>query len=187
MPNVIGVFDNSSQAHQAIERMINDGIDRAQISLIAREPNHQTRTGVTAEHTGGAATELAVTALTDMGVPEKEAKLYEDQVGQGKILVSVRAENDSDADRVSNIMQVQGAEDVEGGSDEDSIEAAPEYQGARSRDTADARTAGQLDPQNLRTDGTATQSERAVKDGRVRVYGRKTEERSELVAAKRRR
>ena len=182
MPNVIGVFDNSSQAHQAIERMINDGIDRAQINLIARESNHHTGTGVTAEHTGGAAAGLAVTALTDMGVPEKEAELYENQVSQGKILVSVRAENDSDADRVSNIMQVQGAEDVEGGSDEDSIEAAPEYQGARSLDTADAKIAGKLARQNLRTDGTATQSER------VRVYGRKTEERTEPVdkAAKRR-
>jgi hypothetical protein len=39
MPNVIGVFDNSSQAHAAVERMINAGIERDQISLVSRMPS----------------------------------------------------------------------------------------------------------------------------------------------------
>ena len=41
MANVIGVFDNSSQAHTAVERMINAGIDRDQISLVTRDSDHE--------------------------------------------------------------------------------------------------------------------------------------------------
>jgi stress response protein YsnF len=188
MPNVIGLFDNSSQAQQAIERMINAGIDRDQISLVTRDSDHDKRRDATTEHTSGAgkgagigaalggvggliagiaglaipgigpiiaagpiaaaiggalggaglgaAAGGLIGALTDMGIPEEEARDYEDQVRQGKILVTVRADNDDEADRASNIMQLQGALDVEGGRD-DSVEATPEYQGARSRETDD--------------------------------------------------
>lgn len=188
MPNVIGLFDNSAQAQQAIERMINDGIDRDQISLVTRDSDSDRDRDATTERTSGAgkgagigaalggiggliagiaglaipgigpiiaagpiaaaiggalggaglgaAAGGLIGALTDMGVPEEEARHYEDQVRQGKVLVTVRAENDAEADRASNIMQLQGAVDIEGAG-QDSIEATPEYQGARSRDTDD--------------------------------------------------
>jgi hypothetical protein len=54
MPNVIGVFDNSSQAHAAVERMINAGIDRDQISLVSRDADHDRNRDETTEHTSGA-------------------------------------------------------------------------------------------------------------------------------------
>ena len=192
MPNVIGVFDNSSQAHVAVERMVNAGIDRDQISLVTRDTEHDSNNReATTDHTSGAgkgagigaalggvggliagiaglaipgigpilaagpiaaaiggalggaglgaAAGGIIGALTDMGVPEDEARHYEDQVRQGKILVTVRADNDNEAERASNIMDVQGAVDVEGGSRDDSVEAAPEYEGTRSRDTSDVR------------------------------------------------
>lgn len=188
MPNVIGVFDNSSQAQQAIERMINDGIDRNQISLVSRDSGQHRAGDATTEQTSGAgkgagigaavggvggliagivglgipgigpilaagpiaaaiggalggaglgaAAGGLIGALTDMGVPEEEARHYEDQVREGKVLVAVRADDDDEAERASNIMEVQGAVDVEGRRD-DSVEATPEYLGARSRDTAE--------------------------------------------------
>ena len=58
----------------------------------------------------GAAAGGLIGALTDMGVPEENAEHYEDQVRQGKSLVTVRADNEED--RASNIMQLQGAVDV---------------------------------------------------------------------------
>ena len=54
MPNVIGVFDNSSQAHTAVERMIDAGIDRDQISYLTRPSDHERATDVATEHTSGA-------------------------------------------------------------------------------------------------------------------------------------
>ncbi|MGH7490138.1 MAG: hypothetical protein ACREMY_31705, partial [bacterium] len=181
MANVIGIFDNSPQAHAAVEQMVNAGIDREQISLVRRDADHEKIQDDTTKPAGGvgkgagvgaalggvggliagiaglaipgigriqAARPIAaaiggalagaglgaaagglIGALTDMGVPEDEAKHYEDQVRQGKVLVTVRADNDNEADRASNIMDVQGAVDVEGGNPHDSPEATPEYEG----------------------------------------------------------
>ena len=62
----------------------------------------------------GAATGGLIGALTDMGVPEDEAKHYQDQVGQGKTLVIVRASDDASADRAADILESSGAEKIDG-------------------------------------------------------------------------
>jgi uncharacterized protein (TIGR02271 family) len=62
----------------------------------------------------GAATGGLIGALTDMGVPEDEAKHYQDQVGQGKTLVIVRASDDASANRAAGILESSGAEKVDG-------------------------------------------------------------------------
>lgn len=62
----------------------------------------------------GAATGGLIGALTDMGVPEDEAKHYQDQVGRGKTLVIVRASDDISAERAADILESSGAEKVDG-------------------------------------------------------------------------
>ena len=62
----------------------------------------------------GAATGGLIGALTDMGVPEDEAKRYQDQVGRGKTLVIVRASDDASADRAAEILEASGAEEIDG-------------------------------------------------------------------------
>ncbi len=57
--------------------------------------------------------------LIDMGVPEHEARHYEDAVRQGKTLLTVRAEDDASAERVASIMDDCGAVDIEGDADRD--------------------------------------------------------------------
>jgi uncharacterized protein (TIGR02271 family) len=231
MPNVIGVFDNYPESRAAVERMINAGIDRDQISLVTRD--HDKIRDDATEHTSGAAKGAGVGAalggvggliaglaglaipgigpilaagpiaaalggalggaglgaaaggligaLTDMGVPEDDARHYEDQVRQGKILVTVRADNDNEADRASEIMLVQGAVDVEGRSRNESAEATSEYRAQRSGDTVDV---SDFERREFRTHDTATfpvteeqmvVGKRAVEGGRVRVYGRVSE------------
>jgi uncharacterized protein (TIGR02271 family) len=54
-----------------------------------------------------------------MGVPEHEARHYEDAVRQGKTLLTVRAEDDASAERVASIMDDCGAVDIEGDADRD--------------------------------------------------------------------
>jgi hypothetical protein len=169
--------------------MISAGIDRDQISLVARDSDNDKTRDDTTEHTSGAVKGAGVGAtlggvggliagiaglaipgigpilaagpiaaalggalggatlgaaaggiigaLTDMGVPEEDARHYEDQVRQGKALVTVRCADDNEADRASNIMEVQGAVDVDGSRRHESVEATPEYQGTRSRKAAD--------------------------------------------------
>ena len=186
MPNVIGIFDNSSQAQTAVDQMISAGIDRDQISLVTRDADHEKTHDDTTEHTSGAVKGAGVGAalggvggliagiaglaipgigpilaagpiaaaiggalggatlgaaaggligaLTDMGVPEEDARRYEDHVRQGKVLVTVRCDNDNQADHASNIMELHGAVDLDGSSRHESVEATPEYEGARSRE-----------------------------------------------------
>ncbi len=53
-----------------------------------------------------------VGSLVGAGIPEYEAKRYENRLQQGGILLSIRANSDSLAKRVKDIMQQNGAEDV---------------------------------------------------------------------------
>src|SRR3990170_7553390 len=62
----------------------------------------------------GAATGGLIGALTDMGVPENEAKHYQDQLGRGKTLVIVRASDDTSAERAADILESSGAEKIDG-------------------------------------------------------------------------
>ena len=62
----------------------------------------------------GAATGGLIGALTDMGVPEDDAKHYQDQIGRGKTLVIVRASDDASADRAADILESSGAEKIDG-------------------------------------------------------------------------
>lgn len=58
----------------------------------------------------GALTGGLVGALVDLGIPEETAKLYEDRIKQGEVLVSVRAENES-AEKIQQTMINHGAQE----------------------------------------------------------------------------
>jgi len=60
---------------------------------------------------GGAVGGL-IGALIGMGIPEYEAKRYEGMVKQGKILLSVHADNSEWVGRAKDILKRTGAEDV---------------------------------------------------------------------------
>jgi len=51
-------------------------------------------------------------ALVGMGIPEYEAKLYEDQIKAGKILISVHTENADERSRAREIFERAGADHV---------------------------------------------------------------------------
>lgn len=56
-------------------------------------------------------------ALVGAGIPEYEAKRFENRLKEGGILLSVRANNDDFAKRVKDVLQKNGAEDVSISSD----------------------------------------------------------------------
>jgi hypothetical protein len=60
----------------------------------------------------GGAAGGAVGTLVGMGIPEDEAKLYEDRLRKGGLLVTIHADSLSEADRARNIFRHTGASDI---------------------------------------------------------------------------
>jgi hypothetical protein len=60
----------------------------------------------------GAATGGIVGSLVGMGIPEYEAKRYQNRVREGRILIAVHSENGDMAKRAIEIFEGHGAEDI---------------------------------------------------------------------------
>jgi len=60
----------------------------------------------------GAATGGLVGGLVGMGIPEIEAKRYEQKLRDGNFLVAVDIDDDDDEDRAKEIFKAAGAEDI---------------------------------------------------------------------------
>lgn len=172
MAEVIGVFESSHFANEAVRDLVeNIGIDRDQISIVAREEDRRDSaaaygdratqeggssgaakgagvgaviggaggllvgiaglaipgigpiiaagpiaTALTAVLGGagiGAVTGGLIGALTDIGVPESEARRYEHAVGEGRTLVTVHTGDRGLADRVARVLDDHGAIDLD--------------------------------------------------------------------------
>lgn len=61
---------------------------------------------------GGGAVGGIIGALTGAGIPEYEAKRYENRLKEGGTLLAIRANNDDLAKRIKDILNKNGAEDV---------------------------------------------------------------------------
>lgn len=55
---------------------------------------------------------LLIGALTGLGIPEYEAKKYEDQLKAGRVLVSIEAKTNEELDRVKEILNEEGVEEI---------------------------------------------------------------------------
>ena len=76
--------------------------------LIAAGPIMAALSGAAA----GAAVGGLTGALIGMGIPEYEAKRYEEKIREGNILLSVHSDDDEARERAKKIMQRCGAEDI---------------------------------------------------------------------------
>lgn len=83
----------------------------------------------------GAALGGVAGALVGLGMPEYEAKQYEAKLKDGNILISVHTSNSDEADRIEEILEDAGAEDVsvtgEEDVDDDDRDTAPATGGSR--------------------------------------------------------
>jgi hypothetical protein len=66
----------------------------------------------------GGSTGLIIGAIVGAGIPEYEAKKYEEGVRAGKILISAHTDNKAELDRVKKIMEQEGAKDISCSSEE---------------------------------------------------------------------
>ncbi len=60
----------------------------------------------------GAATGGVVGALIGFGIPEIEAKRYEEKLKKGNYLIAVHTDESEDVDRAKDIFKTAGAEDI---------------------------------------------------------------------------
>jgi hypothetical protein len=173
MPNVIGIFDDSSQAQQAIERMTKNRIAVDQIGMIAldaKDGEMDKKAGSFGTGAGiGAAAGGLHNTLTDLGVPAEESNSYEQQLRAGNVLVTVRAADHDEAEHVANLMEVQGAFDVEGTIERGNVEAAPEYEGARAADEGDTLKSPTSSAPGRKTAPDRTRDRGP--GGRIRIFG----------------
>jgi hypothetical protein len=175
MPNVIAVFADSSQARQAIDRITKSSIAPDQIGMIAIDAEHagmEKMAGSFGTGAGiGAAGALHGT-LADLGVPKEESTSYEEQLRGGNVLVTVRTADATEADRVANLMEVEGAVDIEGAGERGNVEAAPEYEGTRAEDEGDTLKSPRSSAPGRKTapDRTRNRNFRGP-GGRIRIYG----------------
>jgi hypothetical protein len=107
--------------------------------------------------------------LAGLGVPKEEATGYEEQLRGGNVLVTVRAADRTEADRVANLMEVEGAVEVEGAGERGNVEAAPEYEGARAEEEGDTLKSPVSSAPGRKKPGNAER--RNERGGRVRIYG----------------
>src|ERR1700745_2188781 len=60
----------------------------------------------------GATTDGVVGGLIGLGIPEIEAKRYEDKLKKGNYLIAVHTDENEDADRAKRVFKTAGAEDI---------------------------------------------------------------------------
>src|SRR4030095_441063 len=60
----------------------------------------------------GAATGGVVGGLVGLGIPEIEAKRYDEKLRKGNYLISAHADDDNQLDRAEEIFEAEGAEDI---------------------------------------------------------------------------
>lgn len=165
MPNVIGIFEDSSQAKQAIERMTKNRIGPEQIGMIALDADQDKLAKAGSAGTGAgidAASGRLHGTLVGLGVPKDESASYEEQVRAGNVLVTVRAGNSAEADRIANLLEVEGAVEVEGAGTRGNVEAAPGYEGARADE----------EDKSVKSASVSQPSRKQARAGaRIRIYG----------------
>lgn len=127
---VIGVFDNASEAQQAVEQLVSAGFSRSNVDLSAQSGSSYANTATGGDvfpdrhqNTSGTRTEEFVDDTKDVGSgiggffsslfgdDDDERSKYT-QVANGGSLVTVHAQTEDEAERAADILDDAGAVDV---------------------------------------------------------------------------
>ena len=126
---VIGIFDNASEAQQAVDQLISSGFDRSNVDLSAGTSSNTSDSGemIPDRHanTSGTRTEELVDDTKDVGSgignffsslfgsdDDEDTKKYS-SVGSRGSIVTVHTETDDEAERAADILDEAGAVDVD--------------------------------------------------------------------------
>ena len=102
---VVRAFEGPDRAQTALAELKDAGVRPEQISVVARDPGVSRRviegSGMDARGVPG----CLVDVLMAHGVPEKEARGYEERLKRGQILLIVRADRDEEVQRADRVFE----------------------------------------------------------------------------------
>lgn len=98
--SLFGMYPTHDQAHAAIATLRTNGFRSSDASMLCPF--------VATTATGGG----AIGALIGLGIPDRQERWYEGQIRQGRILLSVHADDQEWASKGKQILVQTGAEDI---------------------------------------------------------------------------
>src|SRR6266480_1682668 len=125
--SVFGIATTHGQAERIVEQLQAEGFAASEISVLmpdtggtrdvghvkaTKAPEGATTGAATGGAAGGAATGGVVGGLIGLGIPEIEAKRYEEKLKKGNYLIAVHTDENEDVDRAKHIFKTAGAEDI---------------------------------------------------------------------------
>ena len=112
--SVFGIATTHGQAERIVEELQAQGFAASEISVLmpdtggTRDVGHVKAT----KAPEGATTGGVVGGLVGLGIPEIEAKRYDEKLKKGNYLIAVHADETDDVDRAKHIFKNVGAEDI---------------------------------------------------------------------------
>jgi len=102
----IGIFDDASEAQEAIDRLVREGVDERDLHPISRERVERSRQGLRGPlpHAVGSDKGVVAAELTRHGIDPKEAEFYDEELEDGAVLLAVEA-SDGLEETVFSIMR----------------------------------------------------------------------------------
>ena len=120
--SVFGIATTHGQAERIVEQLQAQGFASSEISVLmpdtggTRDVGHIMATkapeGATTDAATGGATGGVAGGLIGLGIPEIEAKRYDEKLRKGNYLIAVHTDESEDVDRAKKIFKAAGAEDV---------------------------------------------------------------------------
>lgn len=109
---VVGLMENIDEAQNVVRELVGSGIDRADIGFMANRKQAIPSSAGLNESEGSTGNDAAGGLIGELTNLSEEAHYYEG-VRRGGILVTVAAESDAQADKVTGIMRQHGAVDID--------------------------------------------------------------------------
>ena len=120
--SVFGIATTHGQAERIVQQLQGQGFATSEISVLmpdtggTRDVGHVKATkapeGATTGAATGGATGGVVGGLVGLGIPEIEAKRYDEKLKKGNYLIAVHTDESEDVDRAKDIFKTAGAEDI---------------------------------------------------------------------------
>jgi len=106
----IGIFDDATEAQDAIDRLVREGVEDRGLHPISRQRVERVRSGLRGPHPHavGSAKGAVSSELTSLGVDAKEAEFYDEELEDGAVLLAVEA-GDAHDEVVQSIMREANA------------------------------------------------------------------------------
>ncbi len=168
---VVGLFDSASEAQAAVQALTSSGFTQDQVDLANRGTQTDTRSATDSYYTGEGASDSISGFFNSLFGGSDDAKSYSTVASNSNSIVTVHAESAEQANRAAEILDQNGAIDV----DERYTQYSSQTSGATATnftDTANVRTSAEGDISVPVIEENLAVGKRTVESGGVRLRSR---------------